>query len=201
MSRWIAVLALVLAGCAAQSPQRASAPPLFQVGSQLVLQQPVTIPGGRTRVFFQRGAALPDGNFDQYRPSCDLEVRTLDEAPRQIDPDRFEITAIEYGEQVVAGLDGVRLAGIGIGGGSVGVGIGGGGVGVGFGNFWWGRGTSIFRYVRLSLASPRQPDVLRLTCRGAWEDYHRAAPPNPVEIQIALGELIRFETPAPAPSG
>ncbi|HEB95000.1 MAG TPA: hypothetical protein ENI96_01050 [Sedimenticola thiotaurini] len=199
--RWIVLPVMLLAGCSAPLLQE-TAPPQFNAGSWLVLQQPVEVPADRSRVFFQGGRVLPDARFDQYRPSCDLEIRDLASEPRRIEPDRFVITRIEYGEEAVAllrELAATRLAGVGIG-------IGGGGVGVGVGTFWWGRGQSIFRYVRLWLRSERQPGVMRLTCRGAWEDYFRASPPNAVEIRIALGDYLRFEAAPPergtaAPSG
>ncbi len=176
-------LVVLLTGCAGSGAYYAPASSLVGAGTLVRLNQDLEIPAERTRVFFQRGKVLPDGGFDQYYPSCDLEVRTLSPEPQRVVKDRFMVTRIEYGQEAVARLEDVRVAAIGIGVGSA---------------LWWDRGESIFRYLRIWLYSERQPDVMRLTCRGAWEDYFRANPPNDVEIRIALGHIMTFEG-APGP--
>ena len=171
-------LLVLLTGCAGSGAYYEPASALVGAGTLLRLNQDLEIPAERTRVFFQRGKVLPDGGFDQYYPSCDLEVRTLSPEPQRVEKDSFMVTRVEYGQEAVARFEGVRVAAIGIGAWS---------------GLWWDRGESIFRYVRIWLYSERQPDVMRLTCRGAWEDYFRAEPPNDVEIRIALGHIMTFE--------
>jgi len=177
------VVLVVLAGCAGSGTLYEPASALFGAGATVELQRDLEIPADRTRVFFQRGKLLPGGSFDQYYPSCDLEVRTLQPEAQLVEKDRFMVTRVEYGQEAVARVEGeaLQVAAIGIG-----IGSGGG--------LWWDRGESIFRYVRIWLHSERQPDVMRLTCRGAWEDYFRASPPNDVEIRIALGDIITFDS-------
>jgi len=173
------VVLVLLTGCAGYGALYEPASGLFGAGATMELHRDLEIPADRTRVFFQRGKLLSSGAFDQYYPSCDLEVRALKPEPQRLEKDRFIITRVEYGQEAVA-----RFEGEGIQVAAFGIGLGGG--------LWWDRGQSIFRYVRIWLHSERQPNVMRLTCRGAWEDYFRANPPNSVEIRIALGEIITF---------
>jgi len=172
-----AVLTIALAGCTGITfkPQPGSAP-LPPSGSQLIINQPIEIAADRTRVFFQRGKIFPgSGALDQYAPSCDLEVTELLPEPQLIKPGRFTITNITSGQEAVVRWDGLQLAGIGFGGG-----------------IWRRGGESIHRFIRFPLYSEAQPQVLRLTCRGAFEDYVMAKFPTTIEIQIALGEVISF---------
>ena len=171
-----ALLAVVfgLAGCA--QPERlyddGAGAPLAPSG-QVWLNRELEIPPDRTRVFMQRGEVIAMGDLDHYHPSCDLEVRNLLPETQRVARDTFSITRVVYSQEPVVALEAVRLAGLRWGGGLL-----------------WEGGHSIYRFVRMDLHSEQQPDVLRLTCRGAYEDYHRASYPTPMEIRVALGEII-----------
>jgi len=145
------------------------------VSDEIQLDQDLEIRPDSTRVFFQRGEVVAKKDLDHYHPSCDLELRTLSPEVQHVKKDSFTVTRVIYSQESVVVWDGVRVAGFGWGGG-----------------LWWEGGRSIYRFIRMELHSDVQPDVLRLTCRGAYEDYHRASYPSPVEVRIALGRFISF---------
>jgi len=167
-------LLLLLLGCAQPTietgDQDTSLP---SVSDQIKLDWELEIRPDNTRVFFQRGQVVAKRELDHYHPSCDLEVRTLNPEVQHVKKDLFTVTRVVFSQESIVLWDGVRMAGLGWGGG-----------------LWREGGHSIYRFIRMELHSDVQPDVLRLTCRGAYEDYHRASYPSPVEIRIALGGII-----------
>jgi hypothetical protein len=50
----------------------------------------------------------------------------------------------------------------------------------------------VVRGYHLWLGSDRQPDVMRMTCRGAFDDINRADPPSLEEVRRALGEVAEL---------
>ncbi|MEW8693567.1 MAG: hypothetical protein AB2535_21245, partial [Candidatus Thiodiazotropha endolucinida] len=44
----------------------------------------------------------------------------------------------------------------------------------------------------LWLSSEKQPDVMRMTCRGAFDDLSRSEPPSINEIREALGNIAEL---------
>jgi hypothetical protein len=111
--------------------------------------------------------------MNQYEPSCDIEVRKLSQEIQVIKKGVFSIEREQFGREAVAESDGVKLA---------------------FnGGLWRGGGYSVFRYRRLWLQSEEQPQVMRMTCRGTWEEIVRATPPTLPEIRIALGEIFSIK--------
>jgi hypothetical protein len=177
--RWIRFLTLslvvtALAGCAAP-PDSPLASPYFELepGSVLELHRDLEIPPGSARLFFQHGEIVPRGGMNQYEPSCDIEVRKLSQEIQVIKKGVFSIEREQFGREAVAESDGVKLA---------------------FnGGLWRGGGYSVFRYRRLWLQSEEQPQVMRMTCRGTWEEIVRATPPTLPEIRIALGEIFSIK--------
>jgi len=170
----VSTLIFLLVGCA--QPKIISddqAVRLPSVSDEIQLDQDLEIRPDSTRVFFQRGEVVAKKDLDHYHPSCDLELRTLSPEVQHVKKDSFTVTRVIYSQESVVVWDGVRVAGFGWGGG-----------------LWWEGGRSIYRFIRMELHSDVQPDVLRLTCRGAYEDYHRASYPSPVEIRIALAGII-----------
>jgi hypothetical protein len=53
----------------------------------------------------------------------------------------------------------------------------------------------ITRGVHLWFGSDTQPDVMRLTCRGGFDDPWRAQPPSIDEMRVVLGDYARIELP------
>ncbi len=151
-------------------------------GYRLVLHRPVTVPPERARVFIQEGRVTGTG-FDSYRVSCNLEVRRLSERPQVIEPDTFVVNRVQaFFEEVARNRwSPRRLAGLGLAGGEVDSGL-----------------SDIFRGWHFWLHSPRQPDVIRLTCRGVFAAPWEAVPPTLEEIAEALGAVATLKRGAGA---
>ncbi len=162
-----AILLLALAGCAAMAPRYQGG----DTGYRFILHQPVTIPAGRARVYIQDGKVL--SGFDSYEVSCSLEVRTLARKARTVKPDTFVVYRIQqfFEEVAAARWRPVQLASLKL-------------------TSVFGSGPSdIYRGYHLWLHSDRQPDVLRLTCRGVFAAPWRAYPPTYEEMVETLGKV------------
>ena len=177
---WIRIITMslavtALAGCAA-SPDSPRASPYFALepGSVLELHRDLEIPPGMARVFLQLGKVVPKGEMNQYQPSCDIEVRDLSQEVQVIRKGIYSIEREQFGREAVADSDGLKLAFSG--------------------GFLMGDGYSVFRYRRFWLQSEDQPEVMRMTCRGTWEEIVRASPPTLPEIRIALGEIFSIKS-------
>jgi len=175
-TRFLTILMVVtaLTGCAA-SPDSPLASPYFELepGSVLELHRDLEIPPGMARVFLQRGKVLSRGEMNQYEPSCDIEVRDLSHEIQIIRKGVFPIEKEQFGREAVAESGALKLAFSG--------------------GLWKGGGFSVFRYRRFWLQSEDQPEVMRMTCRGTWEEIVRASPPTLPEIRIALGKVFSIK--------
>ena len=146
-------------------------------GTQVELKQALTIPPGRTRVFLQGGKVTQ--GFDQYAPNCNFEIRTLSEQPQVISPEAFLVVKVQrLTEEVVLLSKPFRVAGMGFAGMDSDSGE-----------------PMIVRGVHLWFGSDTQPDVMRLTCRGGFDDPWRVDPPSINEMQTALGDYARLILP------
>jgi hypothetical protein len=174
---------LFLTACAASlfSPSDPESPFfVLPEGTVVTLHQPVEIPAGRARAWLQAGRATV-GN-DWYEPSCSLEVRRLDPgAPQVIAPDRFVITHVQRMEEWVQGRPGTLQAGGGL------MRVAEGDPGGGDPWLWLG-----YHY---RLTSERQPEVLRMTCVGAYARPSEALPPGLADIRRALGTFATVTLP------
>ena len=175
-----ALLALTLTACSTPTARQDVTSPYYKVpeDSLLELHQPVKIPPGTTRTWIQRGRAV--SGFDRYWPSCNLEVGRLDRDQAQvIEPDRFVVRRSQFLREEVAGrmrplrVASLRVAGMDDDGGH----------------------SMIFEGWHLWLESAEQPDVRRLTCRGAFADPWRAEPPSIEQIRAALGAVATLRLP------
>jgi hypothetical protein len=151
---------------------------MVPAGALVQVLKPITVPPGRARVFLQ--AAGPGG---QYYPSCNFEVRELmQDSAQTIEPDVFRVTRVHRAPFVeVVQTEPVRMAAlqIAIGGSD-------------------GSDSMIAPTVHMELHSGRQPDVVRLTCRGGFADPYDADYPSIEEIRGALGDWARLELPGGA---
>lgn len=167
------LLPLLLGACAQQAvvsddPDYAyNLPP---VGSTLVLKKQVTVPAGEVRIFLQQGELFRKADFDRYEPSCSLELRKLADVPRTIEPEQFIITKVQrlmqqvvYSQPVPGGL---MKAAFDDGGGK----------------------PMVVHGYHLWLGSDTQPDVMRMTCRGYFDDINRAEPPSLNDVAKSLGD-------------
>ena len=147
-------------------------------GYRLVLHKPLTVRPGSARVFIQHGKMLPGAAFDQYDISCSLEVRHLSEARQNIEPDTFVVNLVQSLTEEVASRENLQVAALH--------------------TTWmdlWGDTSSIFRGWHFWLHSKTQPDVLRMTCRGAFADPWEAYPPTLEEIRYTLGDIASLQMP------
>lgn len=140
------------------------------VGSTLVLKKQVTVPAGEVRIFLQYGELFRKSDFDRYEPSCSLELRKLADVPRTIEPDQFIVTRVQRLMQQVVGNqrpgDGLMKAAFDDGGGK----------------------PMVVHGYHLWLGSDTQPGVMRMTCRGYFDDINRAEPPSLNDVKKSLGD-------------
>ncbi|MCP3869064.1 MAG: hypothetical protein GY703_13375 [Gammaproteobacteria bacterium] len=167
------VVILLLSGCSSltEVPEGSPFSPL-EPGSVLELHRVLEIAPGTTRVFLQRGKIIEKSAINAFDTSCDIEVKDLLAEVQVIEKDTFTVVREEFGQEAVVEWSGVKLALMGN---------------------WLGGGYSIHRYRRIWLHSEQQPQVMRLTCRGAWEEVVRATPPTLPEIKITLGKVLSID--------
>lgn len=171
--RWSWLLPiLLLAACVRYVPDYSDQ----DSGYRLILHQEVVVPPERTRIFIQNGRIVGTG-FDSYQVSCNLEVRKLLEQAQRIEPDTFVVNRIQQFFEEVAAWKPVRVASVGLAGADVD-----------------GGPSMIFRGWHLWLHSPTQPDVIRLTCRGAFAEPWEAYLPTFDEVQATLGSVATLKT-------
>ncbi|MEJ2405584.1 MAG: hypothetical protein P8171_15035 [Candidatus Thiodiazotropha sp.] len=144
------------------------------VGDRVSLLEPLTLLGETTRIFLQDGKAMTLTAFDRYKPNCNFEVRTLKPEPQTIEPDEFIIKRVqslmvEVVRHEVPDRGGLMRVGMDDSG-----------------------STLVTRGYHLWLESEKQPDVMRLSCRGAFDDMWNATPPSIQEIEQTLGLLARL---------
>jgi hypothetical protein len=175
-------LAALLAGCPQQTVRTNMQSNDYRTlaGSRLQLLQPLDIPPGRTRLFIQHGKVLQGNSADQYDTQCNFEVEDLSKQVQRIEPDSFLIERVQALTEpvvltrpvMVAALGGVAsLAGVGDDGAS-----------------------DIFQGYNFWLSSARQPQVMRLTCVGAYDTPSDARAPTLQEIRKTLAGIARIET-------
>lgn len=176
MPKLIAVVALTLVMVACQQgPVRdeSSYRSRVGIGSTFVLHESLIVPTGHARVFIQGGEVVAKPQLNRYRPHCNFEVRTISDGSSRIEPDTFLVTDIEEDEEeVVTRAEPMRYAALAENSDHQ------GGVNL------------ITQFVRHWLYSERQPEVMRLTCHGAFDVPFYAQPPSIAEIREALGERV-----------
>lgn len=127
------------------------------VGSSLVLNQAITIPGGQVAIYLQAGEILPYGNVDKYRPNCKFEIYTISEKPRGVQADSFQIIKVEDDIESSSMQNNTQLASVD----NI----------LARNNHAFGvlDHSEVFNYATLMyLRSDKQKDVYRLTCQH-WE--------------------------------
>jgi hypothetical protein len=143
------------------------------IGSKLVLRQEVTIEPGTTRTFLQRGKPMALGDFNRYRANCNFEVESLSERVQRIEPDTFVIKEVQRLMTEVVRHDAHQPR---------------------FRTVEYGDPSSplVTHGYHLWLSSEKQPDVMRVTCRGAFDDLSNAEPPSINEVREALGKIAEL---------
>lgn len=173
------LLGLWLSGCASQAPKD-PASPYFKVppGSILTIKRKIEVPPGSTRVFFQNGKVSPA--FNHYAANCNIEVNKLDEAAVQyVEVGEYRIVKVQRTQEEVVRSRRIQLAAL-----SPLLAFGGGDGGEG--------SAMIYEGYDLWLESA-DPNVRRLSCRGAFADPHEAYPPSIDEIRQSLGAIMTLQ--------
>jgi hypothetical protein len=155
--------------------------PYYQVpvGSILHIRRTIEIPPGRTRVYLQLGRVTEARNL--LDANCNIEVRRLDNlAAQHVTPGDYRVVEVERTEEEIAIRGPLQLAALGIQMADQDNG----------GTPW------VYPGYRLWLSGP-DPNVMRLSCRGAYASPDRALPPSIRDIRAALGEGIELELAAP----
>lgn len=177
--------ALVLAGCeTAPSLQGASdlTRDLRQNKADFVLNQEVTIPSGRARLFLQDGAVV--GGRNLYRPHCIIEIDSIDHTGFLVTAETFDVVRIQRSTVQIAMQGDSLQASTNVASGP--------------------RRNRSRRFhdskrfhdgYHFWLASEMQPAVRRLTCYGVFARPIDLRPPTLPEINAALGQVgtIRVE--------
>jgi hypothetical protein len=143
------------------------------VGSKLVLMQEVMIEPGTTRTFLQWGKPMALGDFNRYRANCNFEVESLSDRVQRIEPDTFIIKKVQrLMTEVVQHTTNQS----------------------GFLMVEYGDPSSplVTHGYHLWLSSEKQPDVMRMTCRGAFDDLSNAEPPSINDVREALGKIAEL---------
>ena len=166
---------LVLGGCASWLPDYSGR----DSGWRLVLHKPLTVAPENARVFLQDGQMLPSLAFNQYKPSCSLEVRSLSPQAQTIEPDTFVVNLIQPLREEVATWRSVHLASLSLAGAAVDA-----------------SPADIFLGYHFWLSSEQQPQVLRMTCRGLFAEPWEAEYPTLEDIAVALGDYGSLEGPS-----
>lgn len=167
------VITVLLAGCqTAPSLQRVSdlTRDLRENQVSFVLNQDVTIPSGRARLFLQDGGIV--GGRSLYRPHCILEIDSVDHTGYTVSAQTFVVARIQRSTVQIASQSGFQLASR----------I------TAFGVFR-GNTDRFHDGYHFWLQSDTQPSVMRLTCYGVYQRPSRLRPPTLEEIGSALGEV------------
>ncbi len=171
--------ALLTGGCATQ-PLTDTASPYFRVppGATVTLAQPVEIPAGRTRVFFQHGALVQ--GYDHYAPTCNLEVRRILATQAQtVAAGQYTVDTVQDTLEQVVDAQPLQLA--------MADGL------LALGDTDNGQ-PNVYRGYHLWLNGP-DPNLMRLSCRGPFSEPSLAYPPSIDQIREALGQSVTLELP------
>ena len=172
---FLLILTALISACSQQPVREHSSYTRIGVGSIVELKQTLKVPPGDARLFIQHGEVL-NGGLDHYAPSCNFEVRSIS-GSRLILPGRFPVTRLQYGDEQVVSLEPIKVAGRRL------TGI----------LHREGGPPMITRFVHFWLQADDQPDLMRLTCRGALADLHEAERPTVSEMAEALGDIATIE--------
>ncbi len=134
---------LLLGGChTLGNPRQDFAHRLIRPGSELVLEQAITIPAEDTAVYVQGGRVVTVVN--EMRPYCKFAVWTRLEEQQEVAPDRFVIRRVNWGTSYIQATRPVMVALVVYG--------------------HRGAPDRLYYQTELYLSSERQPDVYRITC-------------------------------------
>ena len=145
---------------------------------KLELHQDVVVPPGRARVFFQAGK-VGSGGINEFRPHCELTVKTLMDEPQTIHADTFTIDRVSRSIEQVVMSKRVLVASL---------------IDFQLANGDGGNGESMQMHIYImNLHSDEQPLVQYLVCGGAFDEPALARGPTIQDIAAALGTFATLE--------
>ena len=145
------------------------------VGSQIIVKQPLTISANQARVYIQSGKPVSNKELDQYHPHCWFLSWQRLKQNQVIKPDTFNITRVQYFEEVVLRQIKAQYASLGQ---------------------WafrtsYGSATAVEYKTELTIKSEKNPEIRRLVCNH-WEDPNDARHLKISEIKAALGKIAEL---------
>lgn len=174
--------ALFLAGCTATMPGHDSASAPSSGNWAVMINEQIEFKPETTRTFLQDGKVVV-GDFNHYKPNCNLEIRKRDDNNWQsVLPGNYQITRIQDTlEKVVRFNPGKesRLASIATGDMQL--------------AFDDSGQSDIYLGMHFYLQG-EDSNLMRLSCRGALAPPHEAEQPTLEEIEYALGDLMMLSS-------
>jgi len=150
MPRFLMVCAVLLglAGCQVGNYTRAEGPFFYeQVHSQVskvILREPLTIPAQQVRTYIQGGRPVSSREVQKLEANCQFEVRQYQQGAIEIKPDEFNVIKVVHSEDLFSRLGKPLMVASSTGGDGA---------------------ADLFEFsTRLTLSSPRQPNVAYFTC-------------------------------------
>lgn len=180
MRQWVLILFLLLTACQIPPERGEQAPAYLAItpGSELFLNQPLSIMPNSVSAYLQYGELMAFREVDRYYANCKFELYSISESKREVKPDRFLITRVTSAEEIVS-WQMPRLAS--------------GDVGIGFVFGKDGGGpTAVIYTVIIYLKSMGQPDVFRLSCQH-WDDPAMGVQLTVAEVRQALGHVMTLK--------
>ena len=173
MARIALVLPLILLTACQGGVMKNEESPFYDVpaGSELILNETIKIPAGRTSVYLQGGKVLPYSQIDPYNPHCQFDIRTKKDVPQTINKDKFVIYKI--GHRIGGLKRQIKVAGLRVFSG---------------GNGNGGPSHETFATI-LYLRSENQPDILTMTCQH-WADPTDAEYLTIKQMRKAMGSVF-----------
>ncbi len=180
----VAAAAAGLAGCASSGGYSRAAEPAIPAGSAVIVEQALTVSGGRARVYLQGGETIRYQDRERFEPWCsiglDRQVETGQSA--KIARGRFEAGQPYHGVRADAGsVSGVKLASR---------------AGGGYARASFDRGgpATLTHFVEVPLKSSAQPSVRQLRC-AIDRDTDWRGRITTAFVRNALGSRVRVELP------
>jgi len=162
---------LLMAGCVARPP---IAPPV-NIGSRIHVNAQFDALPNATRIQFQGGKRIQQGNLDKWTTYCRLFVYNRNQQADYVTavlPGSFEVTRVEVKYNSSDSFASDSYAGF----------------------TWRVRDLPAYYvyHVNMQLTSPDQPDIRSLNCHKKWSTPRANQYPTLVEIRQALGDLIEI---------
>ena len=166
-------LLLLIAGCAAPKPIDPPVDPGFRVQ----VNTPFENLANSTRIQFQGGQVIQQGNLDKWTTYCRLHVYNPNQGAdyvTKVAPGSFSVTRVEVRYQSSDYPPGISYAAL---------------------NWNVRELPAYYVYmVLMRLSSPDQPEVRSLNCYKKWSTPRANQYPTLAEIRTALGGLIEIKT-------